>query len=133
MTTRSMEIGYPDALVLSPGEDVLYIAGAANRPRNWPATHQAHGRVARTRDGGQTWEMVGNGLPERMHGNVEALSLSAWPGGFGLYAGTSDGEVYASQDGGDRWEPIASKLPPISKNGHHLLLLGGAVVPPDAT
>ena len=58
-------------------------------------------------------------------------TLSAFPEGYSLFAGTSDGEVYASEDGGERWDRIATHLPPVSKNGHHLLLLGGAVVPPD--
>ncbi len=31
----------------------------------------------------------------------------------GVYAGTSNGEVYASIDGGDHWERLPGTLPPV--------------------
>ena len=43
----------------------------------------------------------------------------SWPGGFGFFAGTTDGEVYASLDKGETWAPIAAGLPPVSKSIHH--------------
>ena len=35
-----------------------------------------------------------------------------------MFAGNTDGEVYASEDAGDNWSLIASGLKPVSKAGH---------------
>jgi hypothetical protein len=59
------------------------------------------------------------GLPEEMPGNMEAVTMATWPGGFGFIAGTSDGEVYASFDKGVHWSRLAEAIPPISKCIHH--------------
>jgi hypothetical protein len=32
----------------------------------------------------------------------------------GVYAGTSNGQLYASADGGDHWQRLPGTLPPIS-------------------
>jgi uncharacterized protein YqjF (DUF2071 family) len=48
-----------------------------------------------------------------------------WPGGFGFFAGSSDGEIFASVDEGKSWQLIASGLPSVSKGVHHANLLKG--------
>jgi hypothetical protein len=72
-------------------------------------------RVYRSRGGGNDWEELSKGLPER-HCYVDVLrdamavdSLDS----CGVYFGTTGGQVYASADAGDTWAPIAEHLPPV--------------------
>jgi photosystem II stability/assembly factor-like uncharacterized protein len=123
LTDANRVVGYPDAMVLSPENDrVVFVAGARTGPAEWRKSHMADGVIACSRDDGASWQALRGGLPASMHGAVEALSLLAWPTGFGLVAGTTDGEVYTSEDRGETWTLIASDLAPISKGDHYLLL-----------
>jgi photosystem II stability/assembly factor-like uncharacterized protein len=123
LSDHRARIGYPDGLLISPVDDqVLFMAGARYNPGAWRQTHDADAVIGRSRDGGRTWELLTNGWPEHMRGNVEALSMAVWPGGFVLFAGTTDGDVFASEDGGDSWQRIASGLAPVSKGGHYVPL-----------
>src|SRR3712207_7857887 len=55
----------------------------------------------------RTWELVTRGLPDHMRCNIEALSMAAWPGGFDVFAGTTDGDVFTTEDQGESWSRIA--------------------------
>ena len=123
LTDQQDRIAYPDALILHPEQDGLaYTAGAIRGPGAWRTTHDADARVGRSRDHGNAWEILGNGLPDHIRGNIEAMSMNLWPGSFNLFAGTTDGDIFASDDGGDTWDTIVSGLAPISKGGHYLNL-----------
>ena len=71
--------------------------------------------VYRTRDGGDSWEALTDGLPGP--GDYQ----SAYREGMdtdgltpeGVYVGTSNGQVYASADGGDHWRRLPGTLPPV--------------------
>jgi photosystem II stability/assembly factor-like uncharacterized protein len=71
--------------------------------------------VWRTRDGGDRWEPLRNGLPQ------ENAYLCVYRGAMmtddhdpaGVYVGTSTGQIFASRDGGDSWSLIADYLPPV--------------------
>jgi photosystem II stability/assembly factor-like uncharacterized protein len=122
-TTPQMRIAYPDAMFCSPETDgVVFATGGGTAPDVWRKTGDARSTVARSRDHGQTWEALA--LPH-LRGNIEAATLVTWPGGFGFFAGTTDGEIFASTDRGESWSLIASNLPPISKCIHHRNLLLG--------
>jgi len=76
------------------------------------------GRAAvwRTRDAGNTWQRLDQGLPQRdAHLGVlrEGMAIDALDTP-GLYFGTSTGQVFASADEGESWTEIASYLPAIS-------------------
>ncbi len=119
LTDRSTRIAYPDALVYHPEKpDLVFTAGAITNPGSWRDTHTADARVGRSRDGARTWEFPSRGLPDHIRGNIEAMSMAVWPGGYGLFAGTTDGDVFSSVDEGESWATIASALPPVSKGGH---------------
>jgi photosystem II stability/assembly factor-like uncharacterized protein len=95
------------------------MAGAISSPGTWRQTHTADSRIARSRDGGRSWEILHQGLPDHIRGNMEALALEAWNGSMSLFGATTDGDVFLSEDEGDHWTKIAEGLPPISKTGHY--------------
>jgi photosystem II stability/assembly factor-like uncharacterized protein len=115
LTTPQMRVGYPDATFVAP-DGALYTTGGGTPPNVWRQTGDAASTVARSRDGGKTWEDLA--LPH-LRGNIEAATLVTWSGGYGFLAGTTDGEVFASMDQGQTWEQIASGLAPVSKCIHH--------------
>jgi len=72
--------------------------------------------VWRTRDAGERWERLSEGLPQRnAHLGVlrEGMAIDSFDEP-GLYFGTSTGQVFASADQGESWSEIASYLPAIS-------------------
>ncbi len=119
-------IGYPDPLVYHPYNDrLMFVAGAEAIPPAWAETGTANPKIARSRDGGQTWEMVNRGLPEVLKPNFEAMTLEGWDGGSTLYLGNTSGEIYCTEDEGESWTQIIEGLPAISKGGHYLILRHG--------
>jgi hypothetical protein len=72
-------------------------------------------RVYRTRNAGESWEPLADGLPqEDAYETVLRDGLcadSANPAG--IYFGTRGGKLYGSADDGDSWLEIADALPPI--------------------
>ena len=72
-------------------------------------------RVYRSRTGGNEWEALTNGLPQRdCYVNVlrDAMAVDSLDK-CGIYFGTTGGQVYASADAGDSWAPIVRDLPPV--------------------
>lgn len=123
VTTPAMRIGYPDATFCSPLEDgVIYTAGAGGRPGIWRKTGNADAAMARSRDRGKTWETL---TLRDLRGNIEAATMAGWPGGYGFFVATTDGEIFASVDRGETWSLIVSGLPAISKGVHaHNVMVG---------
>jgi photosystem II stability/assembly factor-like uncharacterized protein len=120
LSDRSARIGYPDALLISPlDNDVMFMAGAATDPGHWPETRDAKSCIMRSNDGGRTWAVIDNNVTESLRSNIEAMSLHAYPDGFSIFAGTTEGEIFASEDEGESWSMIASGLPAVSKSGHY--------------
>jgi len=72
-------------------------------------------RVYRSRSGGNEWEALTKGLPQRdCYVNVlrDAMAVDSLDK-CGIYFGTTGGQVYASADAGDSWAPIAQHLPAV--------------------
>ncbi|MBP9145854.1 MAG: exo-alpha-sialidase [Thermoanaerobaculia bacterium] len=72
-------------------------------------------RVYRSRSGGNEWEALTHGLPQKdCYVNVlrEAMAVDSLDS-CGIYFGTTGGQVYASPDGGDHWTAIARDLPAV--------------------
>jgi photosystem II stability/assembly factor-like uncharacterized protein len=78
--------------------------------------HEGRASVWRTRDAGSSWQRLGNGLPERdAHlGVLREGMVADGEDDFGLYFGTSTGQVFASVDEGESWSELATYLPAIS-------------------
>jgi photosystem II stability/assembly factor-like uncharacterized protein len=128
LTERVSRLGYPDKLIFSPADDrTMFMCGAHANPGTWIKLHTANATVLVSHDVGASWVQASNGMPDPMTANLEAMCLHAWPGGFELFAGTTDGTVYCSDDSSESWRLIASNLAPVSKVEHFRLLMPGAV------
>jgi len=72
-------------------------------------------RVYRSRTGGDEWEPLTRGLPQKdCYVNVlrDAMAVDQLDS-CGIYFGTTGGQVYASKDAGDNWAPIVRDLPAV--------------------
>jgi hypothetical protein len=70
--------------------------------------------VSRTRDGGRSFEVLGDGLPARHSYDLvyrHALDVDAT--GSVLAMGSTTGSLWISEDGGERWNTVSNHLPPI--------------------
>ena len=106
---------YPDAIVVHPdAPDTVFLTAGVGWPSHWYEIGKARGKIARSRDGGNTWQRLLGGLPNGQRALFSALTIEAWPGGSALYAVDTDGEVFESTDEGDNWTIIA-EVPPVSK------------------
>jgi photosystem II stability/assembly factor-like uncharacterized protein len=74
------------------------------------------GRFAiwRSKDGGESWERLTKGLPEKAYLVVlrEAMAVDNLEEA-GIYVGTSTGHLFYSRDNGNTWGILADFLPPI--------------------
>jgi photosystem II stability/assembly factor-like uncharacterized protein len=71
--------------------------------------------VYRSRSGGNEWEALTKGLPQRdCYVNVlrDAMAVDSLDT-CGIYFGTTGGQVYVSPDAGDTWSAIVHDLPPV--------------------
>jgi photosystem II stability/assembly factor-like uncharacterized protein len=70
--------------------------------------------VWRSRDAGESWQQLTDGLPDHAHLVVLRDAMSADTlDEVGLYAGTDTGQLFYSRNAGDHWELLADFLPPI--------------------
>jgi photosystem II stability/assembly factor-like uncharacterized protein len=93
--------------------ETIYVVPIKSDSEHYPPDGKL--RVYRSRSGGQEWEALTNGLPQRdCYVNVlrDAMSVDALDT-CGVYFGTTGGQVYASADAGDSWTAVAQNLPPV--------------------
>jgi photosystem II stability/assembly factor-like uncharacterized protein len=77
--------------------------------------HEGKLRVFRSHSGGNEWEALTKGLPQKdCYVNVlrDAMAVDSLDK-CGIYFGTTGGQVYASADAGDSWNPIVRDLPAV--------------------
>ena len=103
---------------------LLFSAGGEGWPPNWSRIGRSRAKVARSRDGGKTWQRLLGGLPDGQRANYGGLALDAWDGGFAVYAADTDGQIYESADGGERWSVVAEAAP-VSKGEQYRGLAKG--------
>jgi photosystem II stability/assembly factor-like uncharacterized protein len=120
-TRREDEIGgYPDGFVFRPSDPkVIFMTAAHDAPGTWRTTHFAGARISRSTDGGRSWEILRNGLPDRLQASIEAFCLEEAGDASSIFAATTSGEIFCSEDLGEHWNKIISGLAPISKGGHY--------------
>jgi photosystem II stability/assembly factor-like uncharacterized protein len=93
--------------------DTIYVLPIKSDSEHYPPEGKL--RVYRSRTGGNDWEPLTNGLPQRdCYVNVlrDAMAVDSLEP-CGIYFGTTGGQVYGSADGGDSWAPIVRDLPAV--------------------
>jgi photosystem II stability/assembly factor-like uncharacterized protein len=106
------DFGFPIA-VHAHEPDTIYVVPIQSDAEHYPPDGQL--RVYRSRTGGNEWEALRKGLPQRnCYVNVlrEAMAIDSLDP-CGVYFGTTGGQVYASTDDGDSWVPIVRDLPAV--------------------
>jgi hypothetical protein len=72
-------------------------------------------RLYRTRNAGESWDAIENGLPQEnaletvLRDGLSADSLQP----TGIYFGTRSGKLFGSTDSGESWSAILESLPPV--------------------
>jgi photosystem II stability/assembly factor-like uncharacterized protein len=70
--------------------------------------------VTRTRDGGKSFEVLREGLPqEHAYDLVFRYALDVDHSGERLAMGSTTGSLWVSEDGGHRWSHVSAHLPPV--------------------
>jgi photosystem II stability/assembly factor-like uncharacterized protein len=93
--------------------ETIYVVPITSDSLHWPPDGKL--RVFRSRTGGNEWEPLTKGLPQRdCYVNVlrDAMAVDALDA-CGIYLGTTGGQVYVSPDGGDHWTTIVRDLPSV--------------------
>jgi hypothetical protein len=93
--------------------ETIYVVPIKSDSEHYPPDGRL--RVYRSRSGGNDWEALTKGLPQRdCYVNVlrDAMAVDGLDS-CGIYFGTTGGQVYGSADGGDSWGPIVQNLPPV--------------------
>jgi hypothetical protein len=93
--------------------ETIYVVPIKSDSEHFPPDGKL--RVYRSRTGGNQWEALTKGLPQRdCYVNVlrDAMAVDALDE-CGVYFGTTGGQVYASADAGDTWNAISRDLPAV--------------------
>jgi BNR/Asp-box repeat len=93
--------------------ETIYVVPIKSDSEHFPIDGKL--RVYRSKTGGNEWEALTKGLPQRdCYVNVlrDAMAVDALDK-CGVYFGTTGGQVYGSADGGDNWTPIVRDLPAV--------------------
>jgi photosystem II stability/assembly factor-like uncharacterized protein len=93
--------------------ETIYVVPIKSDSEHYPPEGKL--RVYRSRTGGNEWEPLTKGLPQKnCYVNVlrDAMAVDSLDP-CGIYFGTTGGQVYASSDGGDNWTAIVRDLPAV--------------------
>jgi hypothetical protein len=107
------DFGFP--VVVDPNDpDTVYLFPLVADGERIPPDGKC--RVWRSRDAGETWQALGEGLPpEGFYVAVMRDALCADDADpAGIYFGARDGSVFASADQGDHWQQVAAHLPDVT-------------------
>jgi photosystem II stability/assembly factor-like uncharacterized protein len=93
--------------------ETIYVVPIKSDSEHFPLEGKL--RVFRSRSGGNDWEPLSKGLPQKdCYVNVlrDAMAVDSLDE-CGIYFGTTGGQVYCSPDGGDNWNAIVHDLPAV--------------------
>ncbi|MDP9118203.1 MAG: glycoside hydrolase [Actinomycetota bacterium] len=106
------DFGFP-ITVHAHDPETVYVVPITSDSHHYPPEGKL--RVYRSRTGGDEWEALTDGLPQRdCYVDVlrDAMAVDTLED-CGVYFGTTGGQVYASPDSGDTWAPIVRDLPSV--------------------
>lgn len=105
------DFGFP--IVVHPHEpDTVYVFPLNAGEGRYPTDGKA--RVWRSRDAGESWEELGEGLPDYFYVGVMRDAMCAdTHASAGLYVGARNGAVWASADAGETWSQVVANLPDV--------------------
>jgi hypothetical protein len=93
--------------------ETIYVVPIKSDSEHFPLEGRL--RVYRSKSGGNEWEPLTKGLPQKdCYVNVlrDAMAVDSLDSS-GIYFGTTGGQVFVSPDGGDNWTAIVQSLPPV--------------------
>ncbi|HEY1984334.1 MAG TPA: sialidase family protein [Terracidiphilus sp.] len=93
--------------------ETLYVVPIKSDSEHFPMDGAL--KVFRSRSGGNEWEALTKGLPQKdCYVNIlrDAMAVDRMDE-CGIYFGTTGGQVYVSPDGGDSWKAIVHDLPAV--------------------
>jgi photosystem II stability/assembly factor-like uncharacterized protein len=106
------DFGFPIA-VHAHEPETIYVVPITSDHLHFPPDGKL--RVYRSRTGGNEWQPLTKGLPQKdCYVNIfrDAMAVDTLDE-CGIYFGTTGGQVYHSADSGDTWAPIVANLPPV--------------------
>lgn len=106
---KGVHFGFPVAVDDNDGRTAWLVPGRSDMAR---MAIDGGLFVARTRDGGETWEQLREGLPQDNAFDVVYRHALHARGGA-LAFGSTTGNLYVSDNGGDSWQTVGNNLPPI--------------------
>ena len=104
-----VHFGFPVAVDAKDGLTAWLVPGKADMQR---MAIDGGLFVARTKDGGRTWEPLRKGLPQEDAYDV-VLRHALDNRGDLLAFGSTTGNLYVSDDRGESWQTVANNLPPV--------------------
>ena len=93
--------------------ETIYVVPITSDSLHYPPEGKL--RVYRSKSGGNEWEPLTKGLPQKdCYVNVlrDAMAVDSLDD-CGIYFGTTGGQVYVSPNGGDEWSAVAQNLPSV--------------------
>ena len=93
--------------------ETIYVVPIKSDSEHFPIDGKLE--VYRSRSGGNEWEALTRGLPQKdCYVNVlrDAMAVDRLDD-CGIYFGTTGGQVYCSPDGGDTWRTVVHDLPAV--------------------
>jgi photosystem II stability/assembly factor-like uncharacterized protein len=109
MPDASVHFGFPVAVDANDGRTAWVIPARADSER---MAIDGGLCVARTTDGGQSWQSFRDGLPQDDAYDI-VLRHSLDISGDCLCFGSTTGNVYLSEDRGETWQCLGNNLPPV--------------------
>jgi len=106
---RGVHFGFPVAVDADHGGTAWLVPGKADMER---MAIDGGLFVARTQDGGASWEDLREGLPQQDAYDV-VLRHALDNSGDRLAFGSTTGNLYVSEDRGESWHTVANNLPPV--------------------
>jgi len=104
-----VHFGFPIAVDSSDGRSAWVVPARADSKR---MALQGGVAVARTSNGGESWDLLRKGLPQENAYDIVLRHALDYSDNCLCFASTT-GNVYLSEDRGDSWQCLANNMPPV--------------------